>query len=46
MKVTIMFSCSRTRRVASTQKGLMCPIGYSMYDQKGIAVDDNSYPKL
>jgi hypothetical protein len=28
IKVTTMFSSSRTRRVARIQKGLMCPVGY------------------
>ena len=47
MKVTTIFSCSRTKRVARTQKGLRWPYVYveCVIILKGMATNDNSYPK-
>ena len=45
MKVAIMVSCSRTSRVTSAQRGLMCPIRHE-HPCKSIAMNDDSYPKL
>ena len=45
MQVTTIFSFSRTRRDARTQKGLMCPIKY-VKSVKGIVINHNPYPKI
>jgi hypothetical protein len=47
MKVTTTFSCSRTRRSARTQKGLMCPSIRNVKSHGHTSSDEcNSYPKL
>jgi hypothetical protein len=41
MKVTTMFSLSRTRRDAREQKGLMCPVGY--VEVSSLGTKEHSY---